>query len=72
MWLYFKPYAKCDSINNNVAEIFNGFIMHARYMPIISMFKTMFKFITKRIIAKKKIMGIIFRPANRSSDFVKN
>ncbi|KAJ8436694.1 hypothetical protein Cgig2_025524 [Carnegiea gigantea] len=32
--VFFKGYAKCDSINNNMAEIFNAFIIEHRFKPM--------------------------------------
>jgi len=39
--MYFKSHAKCNSVDD-MAEIFNGFIIDARYMLIVFMLKTIF------------------------------
>jgi len=49
----FKPHAKCDLVDNNMAEIFNVFIMDARYMPIVSILKEIFTQV-KRIASKNQ------------------
>ena len=51
--LYFSRHAKCDSIDNNMAEIFNGSIVEARYFPIVSMLREIFKSVTKRVAQRK-------------------
>jgi len=51
--LYFSTYAKCDSVDNNMAEIFNGSIVEVRYLPIVSMLKEIFKTIMKRVAQRK-------------------
>jgi len=51
--MYFKPHVKCDSVDNNMAESFNAFIMDATYVPIVSMLKEIFKQVMKRIASKK-------------------
>ena len=45
--LYFSTHAKCDSVDNNMAEIFNGSIVEARYLPIVSMLREIFKTVMK-------------------------
>jgi len=44
-------------MDNNRANIFNAFIMNARYMPIVSMLKEIFKSVITRITieGKKKL-----------------
>ena len=64
--MYFRSHVKCDSVDNNMADIFNAFIMDARYMPIVSMLKTMFHSIMKRITVKKKKIGCILKSANNT------
>ena len=51
--LYFKPHLRCDSVDNNMAEIFNGSIVKARYLPIVSMFREIFKDVMKRLAKRK-------------------
>ena len=51
--LYFKPHVKCDSVDNNMAQIFNGSIMEARYLPLVSMLREIFKAIMKRVAQRK-------------------
>ena len=46
---YFKTYAKCDSVDNNMAKIFNGSILEGRYLPIVSMLREIFKAIMKKV-----------------------
>jgi len=52
--LYFKPHAKCDPIDNNMAEIFNGSIVKARYVPKVSMLREIFKVVMKRVAQRKR------------------
>ena len=40
--LYFSTHAKCESIDSNIAEIFNGSIVKAKYLPVVSMLKEIF------------------------------
>ena len=47
--LYFKAHAKYDLVDNNMAEIFNGFIVEARYLHIVSMLREIFKVVIKRV-----------------------
>ena len=34
---FFSPLSKCDNVDNNMAETFNGWICKARLLPIIDM-----------------------------------
>ena len=43
---------KCDDIDNNICETFNGVILKARCKPIISMLEKIRVYVMKRIILK--------------------
>ncbi|KAH0669468.1 hypothetical protein KY285_023629 [Solanum tuberosum] len=51
MWCkrYFKEHSKCDSVDNNMAEIFNAWILSARYKTIITMLEEIRIKMMKRI-----------------------
>ena len=50
-----KQYAKCDSINNNVTEIFNAFIIEYRFKPMLTMLEDIFRSIMTTVTLKKRI-----------------
>ena len=52
---FFKATAKCDSVDNNMAEIFNGSIIEARFRPIITMLEDIFESIMARVASRKTI-----------------
>ena len=39
---HFSTNAKCDSVDNNMSEIFNGTIIEVRFKPIVSMLKEIY------------------------------
>ena len=41
-WLFLKAYAKCDSVNNNMAKIFSAFIIEERFIAIWTMLDNIF------------------------------
>jgi len=51
--LYVNTHAKCDSVDNNMVEIFNGSNVKAKYLPIVSMLREIFKTILKRVAQRK-------------------
>jgi len=53
--LFFKSYAKCDSVDNNMAEIFNAFIIEERFMPIWTMLDAIFKKVMTRVASRKQM-----------------
>ena len=53
---------KSDSVDNNMAEICNEFIMDARYRSIVSILKSIFQSVRKRIVAKKTWATSIEQP----------
>lgn len=54
--VFFKESAKCDSVdNNNMAEIFNAFIIEQWFNPIVTMLEDIFRIIMTRVASKKKI-----------------
>ena len=50
--LFFKPYAKCDSVNNNMAKIFNAFIIEERFKPIWTILDEIFKKVMSRVLLR--------------------
>lgn len=52
---FFKTHSKCDSIDNNLAETFNSFILLARYKPIVTMLEDIRLAIMVRMSQKKKL-----------------
>jgi len=53
--LFFKPNAKCDSVDNNMAEIFNAFIIEVRFKPIKTMLEEIFESIMTTVASRKAI-----------------
>lgn len=58
LWVNFSEYSKCDIIMNNISEAFNGRILEARDLPIISMFEwirvyLMSRFAKNRLLVEK-------------------
>jgi len=53
--LFFQAYAKCDSVDNNMDEIFNAFILVERFMPIWTMLDTIFKKVMTRVAFRKQM-----------------
>ena len=53
--VFFKEYVKCDSVDNNMVEIFNAFIIEHRFKPIVTMLEDIFRIIMTRVASKKKI-----------------
>ncbi|XP_058208017.1 uncharacterized protein LOC131321031 [Rhododendron vialii] len=50
---HFSTKSKCDVVVNNIFESFNSYILEARELPIISMFKWIRKGVMQRIQVKK-------------------
>ncbi|XP_042018886.1 uncharacterized protein LOC121766685 [Salvia splendens] len=51
---YFRTTPKCDYVDNNMAETFNGWILDARCKPIISMLEDIRVQVMRRLYAKRK------------------
>ena len=51
---FFSDIIKCDVIDNNMCETFNGVILEARYKPIISMLEEIRVYVMKRLVAKRE------------------
>ncbi|XP_065881890.1 uncharacterized protein [Euphorbia lathyris] len=51
---FFSKDAKCDLVDNNMCETFNGWILDARTKPIISMVDEIRQQIMKRNVSKRK------------------
>ncbi|XP_050217576.1 uncharacterized protein LOC126668414 [Mercurialis annua] len=52
---YFKTTVKCDVIDNNLAETFNGWILDARCLPIISMLEAIRVQVMTRLHVKRRL-----------------
>ncbi|KAL4335326.1 hypothetical protein GQ457_07G003320 [Hibiscus cannabinus] len=50
---YFKGTSKCDVVDNNMAEAFNGWIVEARAKPIISMLEQIRIMVMSRMTVKR-------------------
>ncbi|GMI82670.1 hypothetical protein HRI_001936300 [Hibiscus trionum] len=50
---YFKGTSKCDVVDNNMAEAFNGWIIEARCKPIISMLEEIRTMVMNRMNVKR-------------------
>ncbi|KAK8649115.1 hypothetical protein V6N13_129851 [Hibiscus sabdariffa] len=50
---YFKATSKCDVVDNNMAEAFNGWIVEARAKPIISMLEQIRIMVMSRMTVKR-------------------
>ncbi|KAL4378422.1 hypothetical protein GQ457_02G034530 [Hibiscus cannabinus] len=50
---YFTGNSKCDVVDNNLAEAFNGWIVDARCHPIISMLEEIRKMVMQRLHVKR-------------------
>ncbi|KAK8661724.1 hypothetical protein V6N13_091320 [Hibiscus sabdariffa] len=50
---YFTGNSKCDVVDNNLAEAFNGWIVDARCHPIISMLEKIRKIVMQRLHVKR-------------------
>ncbi|XP_056684368.1 uncharacterized protein [Spinacia oleracea] len=59
---YFTPQSQCDSIDNNMNEVFNAYILSSRHKPIITMLEDIKEGLMERLhkkrdfIAKKEIL----------------
>ena len=51
---FFSDIIKCDVIDNNMCETFNGVILEARCKPIISMLEEIRVYVMKRLVAKRE------------------
>ncbi|KAL4353708.1 hypothetical protein GQ457_06G017060 [Hibiscus cannabinus] len=52
---YFKFISKCNVVDNNMAEAFNGWIVEARAKPIINMLKLIIIMVMSRMSVKKNL-----------------
>lgn len=50
---YFTDLVKCDNIDNNMSETFNGVLLEARGKPIISILEEMRQYVMNRIVLKR-------------------
>ncbi|XVF74327.1 hypothetical protein PTKIN_Ptkin13bG0101500 [Pterospermum kingtungense] len=53
---FFSDVVKCDVIDNNMCETFNGVILEARCKPIISMLEEIRIYVMKRLVLKREYM----------------
>lgn len=51
---FFSEIIKCDVIDNNMCETFNGVILEARCKPIISMLEDIRMYIMRRLVQKRE------------------
>ena len=51
---FFNTTSKCDVVNNNLSETFNGWILDARYKPIISMLEEIKIKVMERLRVKRR------------------
>lgn len=51
--VYLRTSPKCDAIDNNMTETFNGWIIEARYKPIISMLEEIRTQVMKRLYIRR-------------------
>ena len=51
---FFNTTSKCDIVDNNLLETFNGWILDARYKPIISMLEEIRIKVMKRLRLKRR------------------
>ncbi|XP_044382226.1 uncharacterized protein [Triticum aestivum] len=51
---FFDPFCKCDTLLNNMSEVFNSYILYAREMPIKSMLDQIMWKLTNRIVGKQR------------------
>ena len=56
--LFFKAYAKCDSVNNNMAEIFNAFIIDHRIKPMVTMLEDIFRSIMTMLHRRRRLLTV--------------
>lgn len=52
--VYFRTSPKCDSIDNNMAETFNGWILEARCKPIISILEDIRTQVMRRLYIRRR------------------
>ena len=53
-WAYFFTFPTCDILLNNLCEVFNAAILEARDKPIITCMDMIRRYISKRLVARKK------------------
>ena len=53
---FIQTFTKCENVNNNMAETFNGWICSARMMPIVDMLKDMQSALMERMKIKRDMM----------------
>ena len=54
---FFSDIIKCDVIDNNMCETFNGVIVEARCKPIISMLEDIRLYVMKMLVTKKQFVN---------------
>lgn len=50
---YFSDVVKCEVIDNNMCEIFNGVMLEAMNKPIITLLEDIRRYVMSRIVVKR-------------------
>lgn len=53
---FFSVFSKCESVDNNLCECFNGTIVDARYKPIIDMLEDIRNGVKERLERRRKVV----------------
>ncbi|KAK8586627.1 hypothetical protein V6N13_010215 [Hibiscus sabdariffa] len=54
---FFSDFSKCDIVDNNMCETFNGVILDARCKPIISMLEDIRVYVMRRLVKNKQFVN---------------
>ncbi|KAK8622514.1 hypothetical protein V6N13_117424 [Hibiscus sabdariffa] len=54
---FFSYFSKCDIVDNNMCETFNGVILDARCKPIISMLEDIRVYVMRRLVKNKQFVN---------------
>ncbi|XP_021770710.1 uncharacterized protein LOC110734890 [Chenopodium quinoa] len=54
---FYTPQSCCDSIDNNMSEVFNAYILNSRHKPIITMLEDIRESLMERLFKKRDFIG---------------
>ncbi|XP_057249985.1 uncharacterized protein LOC130591089 [Beta vulgaris subsp. vulgaris] len=54
---FYSPLSKCDSVDNNMSEVFNAYILNSRHKPIITMLEDIREGLMERLHKKRDMFN---------------